>query len=111
MTALVGCAGNVPKAHIYSPAEKQMLRGSLGISSAQIAATGEAKYCKQGLPSQAAAHKQQALTNIANACGGTENYSIIEEQQASVRFHSAVGIETACNLGDGRVIYFKCKGK
>lgn len=109
--ALAGCAGTAPQAHIYSAVEKQQMRGSLGMSSAQLGATGEARYCKQGHPSQASAQKQQALANIANACGGEDKYFIIEEQQASVRFHGAMGVETACTLGDGRVIYFKCKGK
>ncbi len=108
---VTGCAGTAPKAHVYSPFEKQQMRGSLGMSSAQLGATGEAKYCIHGLPSQAAAQKQQALANIANACGGEDKYSIIEEQKASVRFHAAMGVETACDLGNGRVIYFKCSGK
>ena len=44
LVTLAGCAGMVtaPPAHIYSPAEKQMMKGSLGVPEAQLNATGEA---------------------------------------------------------------------
>ncbi len=114
LVTLAGCAGMVtaPPAHIYSPAEKQMMKGSLGVPEAQLNATGEAHYCSRtNIQSYAVELKKQALANIAKACGGEDNYFVIDELQASVTTYGAGGmVATKCGYGDGRAIYFKCKG-
>lgn len=103
---LSGCAGSVQKPHIYSKYENQ---GGLGVPQAMVGATGEQRYCAHGLPQQVSGRKQEAYANIAEACGGEDRYSIIDELSGSA--HTVVaGIETGCAGLAGRVIYFKCKG-
>lgn len=107
LALLSGCAGVMPKAHIYSPAER-MTPGpwqSLDIS-------GEAKYCtKFAYASQNASARQQALANIAEACGGEGKYHVVKEVEADVRFRGGGGlVETQCRFGGGRAILFKCTG-
>jgi hypothetical protein len=101
---LAACAtGTAPPARVYSPEER---RGVFGAPSAQIGATGEARYCQR--TSNGQNHRPQALANIAAICRGEQNVAITGELQADVRHTAAMGIETSCPRGDGRVIYFKC---
>jgi hypothetical protein len=107
LALLTGCANTVvmPPAKIYSPAERLMPG-----PGPSMGATGEAKYCS-GLP--LAAHnesaKRQALANIARACGGEDQYAVLQEVQTDLRFRGAFGsVETACPLTTGRAILFKC---
>lgn len=103
---LSGCAGSVQEPHIYSRYENQ---GGLGVPQAMVGATGEQRYCAHGLPQQVSGRKQEAYANIAEACGGEDKYSIIDELSGSA--HTVVaGIETGCAGLAGRVIYFKCRG-
>lgn len=103
---LSGCAGSVQEPHIYSKYENQ---GGLGVPQAMVGATGEQRYCAHGLPQQVSGRKQEAYANIAEACGGEDRYSIIDELSGSA--HTVVaGIETGCAGLAGRVIYFKCRG-
>jgi len=103
---LSGCAGSVQKPHIYSKYENQ---GGLGVPRAMVGATGEQRYCAHGLPQQVSGRKQEAYANIAEACGGEDRYSIIDELSGPA--HTVVaGIETSCAGFAGRVIYFKCRG-
>ncbi|MEQ1661944.1 MAG: hypothetical protein ABL877_04540 [Thiobacillus sp.] len=106
VSMLSGCAGSVPEPHIYSKYEN---KGGLGVPQAMVGATGEQRYCAHGLPQQVSGRKQEAYANIAEACGGEDQYSIIDELSGSA--HTVVaGIETGCAGLAGRVIYFKCRG-
>lgn len=102
---LTACTGMPPGAHVYSPAEKQMLGGSLGVPTAQLDATGEARYC-----STRSGQKKLALDSIAAACGGADRYFITGELVADA-VYSVGMIQTTCPMGSGRVIYFNCAGK
>jgi len=102
---LTACAGAPPQAHLYSSAEKQMQRGSLGVPSAQLSASGEARYCST-FPTQ----KTLALANIAAACGGDDRYFISDELVADAVYSTGI-VQTNCSMGSGRVIYFNCTGK
>lgn len=106
--ALTGCASAVvmPKAHLYSPAER--LRPG---PAQDTAISGEAAYCT-GLPTMAQNEgaRQQALANIAQACGGEERYFVVREMQVSMRYRGAFGAADApCPIGAGRAILFTCK--
>jgi hypothetical protein len=107
LAMLTGCAGVMPPAKVYSPAER-LMQGP----GQEMGATGEAKYCAGfAYASQNASAKQQALANIAKVCGGEDKYAVLTEIDASVRYHGAGGtIDTACSLGSGRAILFKCAG-
>jgi hypothetical protein len=107
LLTLAGCAGVMPQARLYSAAERLQPGPwqSLDIS-------GEAPYCT-GMPyaSQNASARQQALANIARACGGEDKYHVVREIETHVRFHGAGGlVETSCPIGAGRAILFKCAG-
>lgn len=105
ITTLAGCAGTVQKPHVYSKYEN---RGGLGVPPAMVGATGEQRYCAHGLPQQVQERKKQAYANIAEACGGEDKYSIIDELSGSA--HTiAMGVESSCAGLAGRVIYFKCR--
>lgn len=100
-----GCAGTVQKPRIYAPGETN----TLGLPAQFSKATGEQRYCAHGLPDLVQQRKNQAYANIAEACGGEDKYSIIDELSGTV--HTvALGVETGCAGFAGRVIYFKCKG-
>ncbi len=107
LALLAGCAGVMPKAHLYSPAERLQPGPwqSLDIS-------GESKYCTGfPYPSQNTAARRQALVHIAEACGGEERYHVVREIDSHVRFRGAGGlVETSCPTGAGRAILFKCAG-
>jgi hypothetical protein len=103
---LMGCAGSVQKPYIYSSEEN---RGGLGVPASQVGATGRASYCGQGLPQLVQDRKRQAYAGIAEACGGENKYSIIDEVSGPART-TAIGVDTNCGALAGRVIYFKCTG-
>lgn len=104
---LSGCAGSVQKPHIYSKYEN---KGGIGVPQAMVGATGEQRYCAHGLSQQVSGRKQEAYANIAEACGGEDRYSIIEELSGANAHTVVAGIETSCAGFAGRVIYFKCRG-
>lgn len=108
---LVGCAGVVPNAYIYSPEEKEVLKRQLSVPSEQLNATGEARYCS-AMPYQRQVDEQrrQALANIAKACGGEDKYYVTGELVSDAQFAAVGLIRTSCGYGGGRAIYFKCKG-
>lgn len=108
---LVGCAGVVPNAYVYSPEEKEMMRGQLGTPSEQLNAMGEARYCS-AMPTQRQVEEQkrQALANIAKVCGGDDKYYVTGELASDAQFAAMGLIKTSCGYGAGRAIYFKCKG-
>jgi hypothetical protein len=107
LVLLTGCAGVMPKAHIFSPAERLQPGPwqSLDIS-------GEARFCIGPYASQTASARKQALDNIAQACGGEDRYHVVREGEADMfRFRGAGGlIETSCDTGRARAILFKCSG-
>lgn len=102
----IGCAGTVQKPRIYAPGETSTL-GSL--PPQYFKATGEQRYCSHGLPDVVQERKKQAYANIAEVCGGEDNYAIIGELSGTA-YTVALGVETGCAGLAGRVIYFKCRG-
>ncbi len=114
MTLLGGCAipGMVapPPVHIYSRAE--FLQPG---PHQDLKPTGVQEYCAYTYSHKqyAAQMKTAALANIAQACGGENNYSVLREMQApnAVTVYGAFGtMGTLCDSLDSRAIYFKCNG-
>ena len=44
-----------------------------------VGATGELRYCSAGMPALVQARKKSALSAIAQACGGEDNYAFTGE--------------------------------
>jgi hypothetical protein len=114
LLSLVGCAGgtanpifnsSVKKAYIYAPGEAD----TLGLPSKFSKATGEVRYCASGMVQLVQERKKEALAGIAEACGGEDQYGIIDELQADAT-GKFMGVDVKCNGNAGRAIYFKCKG-
>ena len=114
ISMLSGCAGgttnpvfnsSVKKAYIYAPGEAD----TLGLPAKFSKATGEIRYCASGMVQLVQERKNEALAGIAEACGGEDKYSIIDELQADAT-GKFMGVDVKCNGNAGRAIYFKCKG-
>lgn len=111
LVTLTGCAGMVapPPVHIYSRSE--MLQPG---PHSDLKATGVQEYCERATTKTYATQmRNAALVNIAKACGGEENYSVLREMQAndSITVYGAFGtMATNCSHTDARAIYFKCNG-
>lgn len=112
---LAGCAGgtsnpvfnsSAEQAYIYSPAENA---NRVGQPPAMAGATGEVRYCSAGMPALVQARKKNALSAIAQACGGEANYAITGELMTDAT-GSFMGVAVKCEGNAGRAIVFKCKG-
>lgn len=112
---LAGCAGgtsnpvfnsSAEQAYIYSPSENTR---RVGQPPAMVGATGEVRYCSAGMPALAQARKKNALSAIAQACGGEDNYAITGELMTDAT-GSFMGVAVKCEGNAGRAIVFKCKG-
>ena len=112
---LAGCAGgtsnpvfnsSAEQAYIYSPSENTR---RVGLPPAMVGATGEVRYCSAGMPALVQSRKKNALSAIAQACGGEENYAITGELMTDAT-GTFMGVAVKCEGNAGRAIVFKCKG-
>ena len=110
---LAGCAGGASnpvfntaaqKAYIYSASE------NTNRSAPGYGATGEVRYCGAGMPPLVQERKKNALAAAAQACGGENNYAIIDEVQTDNAPATLMGVAVQCTGFAGRIVYFKCKG-
>ena len=110
---LAGCAGGTSnpvfntaaqKAYIYSTSE------NTNRSAPGFGATGEVRYCGAGMAPLVQERKKNALAAAAQACGGENNYAIIEESQTDNAPATVMGVAVHCTGFAGRILYFKCKG-
>ena len=110
---LAGCAGGTSnpvfntaaqKAYIYSTSE------NTNRSAPGFGATGEVRYCGAGMAPLVQERKKNALAAAAQACGGENNYAIIEESQTDNAPATVMGVAVQCTGFAGRIVYFKCKG-
>lgn len=112
---LAGCAGSTSnpvfnsaaeQAYIYSPSENTR---RMGQPPAMVGATGEVRYCSAGMPALVQARKKNALSAIAQACGGENSYAITGELMTDAT-GTFLGVAVKCEGNAGRAIVFKCKG-
>lgn len=116
---------NAAKVHIYTPEEQAGMTESGTIPTmlapSEIRAhfenagkvtkpTGEVNYCDAGLAQLIQARRNEALTAIAQACGGETKYQIRHEGLGDVkaRYVGNLKITPSCNRS--KVVVFRCTG-
>jgi len=135
-TFLAGCAldplagggafsSNTARAYIYTPEEQAAMtaqgtiptmtspseiRERLANAGKETKPTGEVNYCDAGLASLIQARRDEALTAVATACGGPDQYQVRHEGLGNVKARYAGNFKLTPGCTRSKVIIFRCNG-